>query len=160
MTQYWSMQLHPADSQSAMKYAVESVAAGFVGLDFKGEPGDLRNVNRESLAAGERDYWDFANRMQLGDQVLVIVHHFPFALVTIAGNYNYVARPEPEIGVWFRHFRRINRAETRYFADYRTNAAAWEQFPMTDTISILKRKDGQRIRLMKEWSGSFSAPVT
>ena len=159
MTQYWSMQLHPADPQSAMKYAVESVGAGFVGLDFKGEPGDLRGVKRESLAVGERDYWDFANRMQLGDWVLVIVHHFPFAIVTIDGDYNYMARPEPALGVWFRHFRRVDRAKTRYFADYRTNAAGWEQFRMTDTISILKSEDGQRIVLMKEWIASLSSPA-
>lgn len=157
MTQHWSMQLHPAAPQAAMKHAVESVAAGFIGLDFKTDPGDLRNVNRESLAAGERDYWDFANRMQCGDRVLIIVHHFPFALVTVGGDYNYISRPEPELGVWFRHFRRIDRSETRFFADYRTNAASWEQFRMTDTISILRSEDGQRIRLIKEWAGGDQA---
>jgi hypothetical protein len=160
MTQYWSMQLHPADPQSAMRYAVESVAAGFIGLDFKGEPGDLRNVKRETLATGERDYWDFANQMQRGDRVLIIVHHFPFALVTVDGDYNYIARTEPALAVWFRHFRRIDRGETRYFADYRTNAAAWDQFRMTDTISILRSEDGQRIRLMKDWIASIPAPAT
>lgn len=140
-----------------MRYAVESVAAGFIGLDFKGEPGDLRQVKREALPGSERDYWDFAHRMQRGDRALIIVHHFPFALVTISDDYNYITRTEPALGVWFRHFRRIDRAETKYFADYRTNAASWDQFLMTDTISALRSEDGQRIRLMKEWIASTSA---
>jgi hypothetical protein len=147
------MQLHPADPASAMRYAVESIAAGFIGLDFRGEPGDLRNVTRESLAVGERDFWDFAHVMQPGDLVLVIIHHFPFALVTVSGDYNYISRPEPELGVWFRHFRRIEREKTQYFADRITNARQWDQYKMTDTISILRDETGQSYRLITEWSG-------
>ena len=134
-----------------MRYTVESVAAGFIGLDFKTQPGDLRRVKRESLAPGERDYWDFANRMAIGDRVLIIVHHFPFALVTVGGDYNYIAEPEPELGVWFRHFRRVERRSTLYFADFQTNAASWEQVRMTDTISILLDESGQSHRLIEEW---------
>ena len=90
--------------------------------------------------------------------MLVIVHHFPFALVTVDDDYNYIARPEPELGVWFRHFRRIKRSETRYFADYRTNAGGWEQFRMTDTISILIDQEGKSYRLMQEWIASTLVP--
>lgn len=43
----------------------------------------------------------------MGDVVLIMAHNFPFALVTVSGDYNYIRTPDPEIGVWFRHFRRI-----------------------------------------------------
>src|SRR5688500_8105364 len=104
MPQFWRMQMHPSQPAFAMRYAAESVAAGFIGLDFKEQPGDLLQVMRESLGAGERDYWDFAHRMATGDRVLLIVHHRPYALVTVTGDYNYIAEPEPALGVWFRHF--------------------------------------------------------
>lgn len=151
MTQYWRMQLHPADPSQAMRYAVESVAAGFIGLDFKGYPGDLRIARKEEVPSSERDFFDFANRMVVGDRVLIIVHHFPFALVTVSGDYNYMREPDPRLGVWFRHFRRIQQDATRYFADRVTNARQWEQFKMTDTISILKTEDGQTYQLMQAW---------
>src|SRR5688572_23109023 len=134
---YWRMQLHPADSASAMKHAVESVGAGFIGLDFADDPGDLRSVARDDLPAGQTDYWDFAHRMAVGDRVLIIVHHFPFALVTVSGDYNYIRSPEPELGVWFRHFRRVDPSRTMYYADRVTNVSRWDQYRMTDTISIL-----------------------
>jgi hypothetical protein len=148
---YWRIQLHPSDSAKAMKYAVESVAAGFIGLDFAGDPGDLRRIERRELPANATDYWDFAHEMTVGDRVLVIVHHFPFALVTVDSDYNYIRTADPALGVWFRHFRRIDRANTSYFADRVTNARDWEQYRMTDTISVLKNPDGQSIRLMREW---------
>jgi hypothetical protein len=149
---YWRMQLHPSDSSKAMKYAVESVAAGFIGLDFAGEPGDLRRVAKKGdLPRSQTDYWDFAHSMQVGDRVLVIVHHFPFALVTVSGEYNYISAPEPALGVWFRHFRRIDPAITAYYADRHTNAREWEQYRMTDTISSLKDPDGQSISLIRDW---------
>ncbi|WP_331876195.1 hypothetical protein [Longimicrobium sp.] len=146
------MQMHPSDPANAMRYAVESIAAGFIGLDFAGDVGDLRRVQRESLPPGQTDYHDFANRMQRGDRVLVMVHHFPFAVVSVAGDYNYVATPEPELGVWFRHFRRIDKGATRYYADRITNAKAWQPITMTDTISILKDPTGQTYQLIEGWS--------
>ena len=148
---YWRMQLHPSDSPSAMRYAVESLGAGFVGLDFEEDLGDIRRLDPAKVAETQRDYLNFANQMALGDRVLIIVHHFPFALVTIAGDYNYIARPEPELGVWFRHLRRINKAQTRYFADRVTNAAKWEQYKMTDTIAPLKTVSGQSYQLIESW---------
>ena len=60
--------------------------------------------------------------MSVGDRVLIIVHHFPFALATVLGEYNYIAAPEPALGVWFRHFRRIDKGARAYFADRVTNA--------------------------------------
>jgi hypothetical protein len=90
--------------------------------------------------------------MERGDKVLVSVHHFPFALVTVAGDYNYMASPEPQLGVWFRHFRRIERSATRYYADRITNAKAWQSITMTDTISILKDPTKQSYQLIDSWT--------
>lgn len=147
---YWRMQLHPADSRASMRHAVESVAAGFIGLDFKSDPGDLLRVRRPDLPEGQRDYWDFAHSMGVRDRVLVIVHHFPFALVTVAGSYNYVKAPEPEIGVWFRHFRRIDRRKTRYYADRLTNVRQWSQLRMTDALSSL-RPGSRSYQVIRSW---------
>jgi len=149
--QYWRMQLHPSKSNDAMRYAVESVAAGFIGLDFKGKVGDLRREDRGKITESQQDYLAFAKKMKRGDRVLIIVHHFPFALVTVAGRYNYIARRDPQMGVWFRHFRRINRKKTRYFADRYTNARKWQPHTMTDAISPLKKETGQSYRSIESW---------
>lgn len=147
---YWRMQLHPGDPANAAAHAIRSTAAGFIGLDFLHDTGDLRTADYDALPPGQKDYWTFAHDMQIDDKVLIIVHHFPFALVTVAGEYNYIARPEPELGVWFRHFRRV-APDVRYFADYVTNAASWEQYTMTDTISPLRDPGSKSYRLIEEW---------
>ena len=148
---YWRMQLHPNDAQRAIKHTVESLSAGFIGLDFDGEPGDLAEAERESLPEKQRDYWAFAHEMNVEDRVLIIAHHFPVALVRVRGAYNYIREPAPEIGVWFRHFRSID--DVQYFADFRTNARAWDQLRMTDTISPLRDPNSLSYRLITEWLG-------
>lgn len=100
-------------------------------------------------SSGQKDYTDFANRMQIGDKVLIIVHHFPFALVTVAGEYNYIKEPVPEIGVWFRHFRRI--VDAKYYYDHKTNAHQWDRLVMTDTISILTDPNSLSYKLINAW---------
>lgn len=147
--QFWRMQLHPNVRGAAARHAIESLAAGFIGLDFKTDPGDLRHVRRADLNAGSRDYWDFANTMANGDKVLVIVHHFPFALAVVDGDYNYITRTEPKIGVWFRHFRRVKNVS--YYADQVTDAHRWPRLTMTDTISILKEKTSESYKLIRSW---------
>lgn len=146
--QYWRMQLHPNDQSLAAQHAINSLAAGFIGLDFGVDPGDLRLAERASLPTGQTDFYDFAHKMAVGDNVLIVVHHHPFALATVAGDYNYIKEPVPEIGVWFRHFRRV--AEVRYYADRVTNPKEWERLVMTDTISILQPST-QSARLMSNW---------
>jgi hypothetical protein len=146
---YWRMQLHPEQPGEAFRHAVESVAAGHIGLDFESEIGDLRAANKADLPTNQKDYWAFAHEMEIGDPVLVIVHHFPFALVTVSGDYNYIRRPAPELRVWFRHFRSVKNV--RYYADFRTNAAGWEQFRMTDTISPLRSTTSKSYLLIKSW---------
>jgi len=146
---YWRMQLHPATPGEALRYAVESIAAGHIGLDFETEVGDLRATKKPELPANQKDYWAFAHEMEIGDPVLVIVHHFPFALVTVSGDYNYIRQATPELRVWFRHFRPIENA--RYYGDFKTNAASWEQLKMTDTISPLRNPSSKSYRLIEEW---------
>lgn len=141
------MQLHPNDADNSAFYANQSVAAGFIGLDFATEVGDLLSDEQKNILAAQKDYVHFANNMEKGDKVLIIVHHFPFAVVTVDGDYNYIRKTEPELGVWFRHFRRIKDAI--YFSDYKTNAKSWEQYVMTDTISILNDPKSKSYKLIE-----------
>src|SRR5687767_8453673 len=104
---YWRMQLHPNKAAKSMQYAAESLAAGFIGLDFAKDPGDLTLCEPSKLSVGERKYLDLWRRMKVGDKVLVISHHFPLALATVDGEYNYMRTIQPELKVWFRHFRRV-----------------------------------------------------
>lgn len=146
---YWRMQVHPAEPQKAMEHAVRSLSQGFIGLDFGEDVGDLRLKDPEELPIGCRDYCDFARRMKIGDKVLVVVHHYPFALARVASDYHYITEPVPEIGVWFRHFRRVGRV--RYFADHVTNPKQWQKLVMTDTISVLKDRESMSYRVIAEW---------
>ena len=95
------------------------------------------------------DYWGFAHDMAIGDRVLIISHHFPFALATVAGDYNYIRQPVPEIGVWFRHFRRVK--DVQLYSDRVTNAANWQQLKMTDTLARLQDAQSQSYQLIDSW---------
>jgi len=145
----WRMQLHPAQPGKAAQHAVQSLAAGFIGLDFKKDVGDLTRAQRSGLPAGQDDYWLFCHEMAVGDKVLIIVHHFPFALATVAGDYNYILTPVPQLGVWFRHFRAVR--DVRYNSDRVTNASSWEQVRMTDTISRLVDPQSKSYQLIESW---------
>jgi hypothetical protein len=144
------MQLHPNEAERAAYYASESLSAGFIGLDFETDVGDLLADEDQNILDTQKDYVAFAKEMAKGDKVLVIVHHFPFAVVTVDGDYNYIRRTEPKLGVWFRHFRRVK--DITYFADYNTNAKSWEQYVMTDTISILRDPNSKSYKLIEEMS--------
>ena len=75
------------------------------------------------------------------------------------GRTNYIRTAEPEIGVWFRHFRRIGRNETRYYADYITDARTWQRIPMTDAISVLTDPQSQSYQLIEQWLAAVGQPV-
>ena len=146
------MQLHPADSKHAIKHTIESLAACYIGLDFGRDVGDLTKIKQEKLPETQRDYWAFAHDMRVGDIVLIITHHFPFALATISGKYNYIREKAPELGVWFRHFRKVR--DVRYYADCVTHANSWQQLTMTDTISPLRRRNSLSFKLIEKWINS------
>ena len=146
---YWRMQLHPADSNHAIKHSIESLAAGYIGLDFDQDVGDLTKTKQEKLPEQQRDYLAFAHGMEVDDVVLIITHHFPFALCIVSGEYNYIRERAPELGVWFRHFRKVK--DVRYYADFVTNAKSWQQITMTDTISPLRDPNSLSFKLIEEW---------
>jgi hypothetical protein len=146
---FWRMQLHPNDASNAVKYTTKSLAAGFIGLDFADPPGDLTDVAAVDIEASQRDYWEFAHTMAVGDHVLIIAHHYPHALVRVSGQYNYIRTRVSNIGVWFRHFRAVN--QIRYYGDWVTNAAKWERLVMKDTISILHDPGKASFKLMERW---------
>ncbi len=146
---HWRMQLHPARPGEAIRYTVGSLAAGFIGLDFGIDVGDLKLQSKDSLPEGQKDYWDFAHKMRVGECVLIIAHNFPFALATIAGRYNYIREVAPELGVWFRHFRRVKNV--RYYGDLKTNMRSWEQIKMSDAISPLLDPAGKSYQLIEAW---------
>lgn len=149
---FWRMQLHPSDRAQSVSYTMKSLGLGYIGLDFADPPGDLTDVDRDDIPTGQRDYWEFAHKMAEGDLVLVIAHHYPCALVRVNGPYNYIRSPNQELGIWFRHFRRITVLS--YYADYVTNPAKWEQIKMTDTISSLHTTTSKSFTLIKRWAST------
>jgi hypothetical protein len=146
---YWRMQLHPSESEGAIKHTVESLSAGYIGLDFAVDVPDLMTVTQSELPENQRNYWAFANEMKIGDHVLLFAHHFPFALAKASGEYNYVRAAVPELGVWFRHFRAVE--DVRYFGDFITDARTWPQITMTATITPLRKTDTESHQLIEHW---------
>jgi hypothetical protein len=146
---YWRMQLHPSAPGGAIKHTVESLSAGYVGLDFAGDIPDLKTISQSQLPETQKNYWGFAHEMERGDQVLLFTHHFPFALARVTGEYNYVRAPVPELGVWFRHFRSVDNV--KYYGDFKTNAKNWKPLTMTATITPLRDIASESFVLIEEW---------
>jgi hypothetical protein len=148
---YWRMQLHPSESEGAIRHTVECLSAGYVGLDFAVDIPDLLTVAQDSLPHNQRNYWAFAHEMAVGDRVLLFAHHYPFALVKVSGEYNYIRSRAPEIGVWFRHFRKVD--DVRYYGDFVTNARSWEPLTMTATLTPLRDISTSSFQLIRRWLG-------
>jgi hypothetical protein len=146
---YWRMQLHPGESGGAIRHTVESLSAGYIGLDFASDVPDLLTVPQSALPENQRNYWSFAHEMNTDDWVLLFTHHFPFALARVAGPYNYIRSAAPEIGVWFRHFRKVG--DVRYYGDFVTNARTWEPITMTATITPLRERGSASYQLIEMW---------
>lgn len=146
---YWRMQLHPDQPGQAVHHTIVSLSAGYIGLDFAEDVTDLMTVSRLDLPENQRNYWAFAHEMVEGDRVLLFTHHFPFAMARVAGPYNYIRSIAPEIGVWFRHFRRVD--DIRYYGDLVTNARTWEPLVMTATLTPLRRSDSGSYQIIEQW---------
>lgn len=146
---YWRMQLHPSESEGAVRHTVESLAAGYIGLDFVDDVPDLLTVAQEALPPNQRNYWAFAHEMDVDDRVLLFAHHYPFALVRVASPYNYIRTRAREIGVWFRHFREVD--DVRYYADFIKNPHEWENLVMTATITPLREENSGSYQLIRRW---------
>ena len=52
----WRMQLHPSESEGAVKHTVESLSAGYSGLDFAVDVADLMTVAQSELPENQRNY--------------------------------------------------------------------------------------------------------
>jgi hypothetical protein len=143
------MQLHPGESEGAVQHTVESLSAGYIGLDFAADITDLLMTLQNELPETQRNYWAFAHEMNIGDRVLLFTHHFPFALARVSGEYNYIRSTAPEIGVWFRHFRKVD--DIRYYGDLVTNVRSWEAITMTATITPLRDPRSASYQLIEHW---------
>ena len=150
------MQMHPSEADGAIKHTVESLSAGYVGLDFAADVPDLLTVPQVELPENQRNYWGFAHEMEVDDRILLFAHHFPFALVRVSGEYNYIRAAVPELGVWFRHFRTVD--DIRYFGDFITNARIWEPITMTATITPLRDTQTESYKLIERWLNDASQP--
>lgn len=155
---YWRMQLHPNEQERAAEHAAKSLSAGFVGLDFLQDVGDLERAEKSSLRRSEKCYWGFAHEMKKGDWVLIYAHNFAFALAEIWGPYNYIKTPVPQIGVWFRHFREVRNV--RCYSDFRKDAHKWDRSTMTATITPLRREDTASKKLIEAWVATLDLSVT
>jgi hypothetical protein len=154
---YWRMQLHPDDPKRSVFHAIACLGAGYIGLDFRTDSGDLMRLSdKKDLPDGQHDCWNFAHSMMTGDIVLIMAHHFPVALVRVEGDYNYIHRSDPQIG-WFRHFRRVK--VIGYYADYVTDALSWQRILMMNTILALRNKTSASYRLIQKWLEAINEPV-
>jgi hypothetical protein len=134
---YWRMQLHPDDPPNAMRHTFECLAAGYVGLDFQRDPGDLLKIERTAITPStQQHYHDLALKMADGDLVLVVVRNAPFALVTVRGEYNYTTAPST-VGVWFRHFRAIARDSIAFDADRPGDLRTTDHAPMVNALQVV-----------------------
>ncbi|MSQ94416.1 MAG: hypothetical protein EXR98_07655 [Gemmataceae bacterium] len=149
--QYWRMQLHPADPDRATKWAAESLARGLVGFAYGKDPGDLTR----SPDGVPKNELEFATGMAVGDRVLVLVHQYPFALVTIDSDYCYLREPPSSgevnmLGVWFNHFRRVT--DVKYYADLVKDPTNWDQsFLKCPTIQLLVDPESRSYKLIQSW---------
>jgi hypothetical protein len=145
------MQLHPDDSQNATRHTVEALGRGLIGLDFANDLGDMRRIDPAAVKATERDFLDFASAMNAGDQVLVIVHNRPFALATVTSDYGYTTSPREFLGVWFRHYRRVDLPTIRYYFDKVVAVKEWEVITMTDAFAPLNEPGSRSYQLIEDW---------
>lgn len=74
---YWIMQLHPVESQGAVKHTRENLSANCIGVAFAADAPDLMTAAKSKLPKSHRNYWAFARELKLGDCVLLFAHHFP-----------------------------------------------------------------------------------
>ena len=146
---YWRMQLHPDDSEGSIRHTISCLSAVYIGLDFAGDIPDLMTVSQDALPEKQRNYWGFAREMDVGDRVLLFAHHYPLALVRVAGGYNYIRARAPEMGVWFRHFRAVD--DVQYYGDVVTDARDWERLVVTATITPLRDPESGSYQLIERW---------
>ncbi|WP_061243625.1 hypothetical protein [Leptospira interrogans] len=151
---YWRMQLHPDDQSLATDYTVKCLTNNYVGLDFPSGSYDLSEYDIDKLEAFPNNIRAFAKQITYNDYILIFHHNIPFALITEIGNYNYLKEVIPEMGIWFRHFRRFKKIS--YFNDvYKQGKDEHYKITMANTISEAS-EDTKTVELIKDWIGRLS----
>lgn len=146
---YWRMQLHPNEPEFAAYYTVQSLARGFIGLDFAEDPGDLERLDVSELEANPNNIRGFVTEIQRDDYILISLHHQPFALATDIGSYNYIKNHVAELDIWFRHFRQAGTIS--YYSDVFGRIREEEShLVMTNTFAGVSL-DTVSGRLIAEW---------
>lgn len=150
---YWRMQLHPNEPLRAAFYTVNSLANGFIGLDFAEDTGDLTKLDVDSLETQPNNIRAFIYELKSNDWVLIFLHHQPFALVTDIGEYNYIKNLVSELNIWFRHFRKVKKIY--YYSDvFGKIQEKHSVLKMTNTFSGVS-SDTESGNLINEWKNNI-----
>lgn len=111
----WRMQLQPnVSGAEAKKHTNQCLENNSIGLDFAiaDTMGDLRNTTKSKVKQATKPkgngkdqgiYYDFYDKMAIGDVVLITIGPKPIALVEVVGEYQYSS----ESDLWCQHHRKI-----------------------------------------------------
>lgn len=146
---YWRMQLHPNDAEYASFYTINSLANGFIGLDFGNDPGDLEKLKECELEKTPNNIYAFVKEITRTDVVIIFLHHHPFAIVRNVEEYNYIKQPIDEVNIWFRHFRKFK--DISYYSDvFGTIKDEHKNIKMSNTFSGVS-EDSETGKLIQGW---------
>jgi hypothetical protein len=146
---YWRMQLHPNESESAAFNTVKSLAAGFIGLDFNEERGDLTNLDQNKLETRTNNIKAFVYEILREVAALIYLHHSPFALVMEIEEYNFIKKPVPALDIWFKHFRSVGKVS--FYSDvFKRTRTRDSKLKMPNTFSD-ESTDSESGKLIAEW---------
>ena len=147
--QFWRMQLHPeCDTYEEKKKCTDlCLEQRRIGLAFAKEGvGDLRSTEKSTL--GSQDgYYDFYDRMEIGDIVLISLSNKPYALVRVIGEYKYSADLHL-INVWCPHHRRVDLLA--HFDKHEKQLPLAKNMPTTGALQRIKQS-GDFYDLVKAW---------
>ena len=87
--------------------------------------------------------------MKAGDFVLIMAHHYPFALVKVDGPYNYIRKPKQLYPGMAQAFPPGEGSSV--LGDWVTNAHSWKKISMTNTISRLDDRGTESYQLIEQW---------
>ena len=148
---FWCMQLHPDAGEATDEYTRQCLDAGYIGLDFKPEHklGDLRGVDRDNLE-DQSHYYDFYERMDIGDIVVVVLGNKPVALVKVVGEYKYSPNPSDKVKIWCSHYRKVEIL-SYYNDDLDAKLLKGKQFVALGTIQIVNPENEKRYPFILEW---------
>lgn len=148
MPNIWRMQLHPNESSRSMEHTTRCLAAGYVGLGFDNDPGDLAALPASDLDTKTNNIHAFVHEIQREDRIVIFSRNRPLAMVSDIGPYNFIREPVPELRIWFRHFRQFSKLS--WYADAIGNTPPEPQIVMTNTFSGAS-PDSETGKLAMRW---------